>query len=94
MRARGEATGPRQRCHVAGAVQQWQHRAQTTEVIHMLQSHPCARCGRDDAALGFGTTWLCEDCYGTVGSCCMEFDGDDMGLEDRTWWESRMEPKG
>ena len=64
------------------------------EVILMLRNHPCARCGRDGAALGFGTTWLCEDCYGTVGSCCMEFDGDDMGLEDRSWWESRMEPKG
>lgn len=51
--------------------------------------HQCARCHRD-ATLGFGTTWLCEDCYGTVGSCCMEFDGDDMFLEDRSWWDSRM----
>ena len=35
-----------------------------------------------------------RDCYGIVGSCCMEFDGDDLYLETRTWWESRIETKG
>ncbi len=52
----------------------------------------CKRC-HAPASLGFGDTWLCLDCYGIVGSCCMEFDGDDMFLEDRSWWESRMAPK-
>jgi hypothetical protein len=55
-----------------------------------LVTHRCSRCHRDDATLGFGTTWLCEDCHGMVGSCCMEFDGDDLFLEDRSWWDSRM----
>ncbi|MCU0301479.1 MAG: hypothetical protein MUF35_07725 [Candidatus Nanopelagicales bacterium] len=55
--------------------------------------HRCDRC-HADAQFGFGTTWLCESCYGIVGSCCMEFDGDDLHLEQRSWWESRMAPKG
>lgn len=55
--------------------------------------HPCSRCGQV-AVFGIGATWLCEDCYGTVGSCCMEFDGDDMLLDERSWWDSRMAPKG
>lgn len=54
--------------------------------------HICSRC-RGEAVFGFGATWLCENCYGVIGSCCMEFDGDDMFLEDRSWWESRMAPK-
>lgn len=54
--------------------------------------HICSRC-HGEAVLGFGSTWLCEDCYGVIGSCCMEFDGDDMFLEDRSWWDSRMAPK-
>lgn len=52
----------------------------------------CERC-HAEAAFGFGDTWLCEDCYGIVGSCCMEFDGDDLFLESRSWWESRIESK-
>jgi hypothetical protein len=55
-----------------------------------IEAHRCERCHDPDARYGFGTTWLCEACYGTVGSCCMEFDGDDLYLEDRSWWESRM----
>ncbi len=55
-------------------------------------SHICTRC-HGEAVFGFGATWLCEDCYGVIGSCCMEFDGDDMFLEDRSWWESRMASK-
>ena len=51
------------------------------------------RC-HGEAVFGFGEIWLCEDCYGIVGSCCMEFDGDDLYLESRTWWESRIETKG
>jgi hypothetical protein len=58
----------------------------------MIAEQVCARC-HGPAAFGFGTTWLCEDCYGVIGSCCMEFDGDDLFLEDRSWWETRMEPK-
>ena len=57
-----------------------------------LDQHPCSRC-HAPALFGFGTTWLCEDCYGVLGSCCMEFDGDDLFLEDRSWWESRIETK-
>ena len=57
-----------------------------------LEQHPCSRC-LAPAQFGFGTTWLCEDCYGVLGSCCMEFDGDDLFLEDRSWWESRIETK-
>jgi hypothetical protein len=53
----------------------------------------CSRC-HGEAVFGFGSTWLCESCYGTIGSCCMEFDGDDLFLEERSWWESRMAPKG
>ncbi len=47
-------------------------------------NHICSRC-HGQAVFGFGATWLCEDCYGVIGSCCMEFDGDDMFLEDRSW---------
>lgn len=59
----------------------------------MGEEHICGRC-HAPASFGFGSVWLCEDCYGVVGSCCMEFDGDDLFLEDRSWWESRMAPKG
>jgi hypothetical protein len=55
----------------------------------METTHLCERC-HGDATLEMGTTWLCEDCYGTIGSCCMEFDGDDICLEERSWWDSRM----
>jgi hypothetical protein len=54
--------------------------------------HLCQRC-HAEAIFGFADTWLCEDCYGIVGSCCMEFDGDDQFLETRSWWESRIETK-
>ena len=57
-----------------------------------LEQHPCSRC-LAPAQFGFGTTWLCEGCYGVLGSCCMELDGDDMFLEERSWWESRIETK-
>lgn len=64
-----------------------------TEAMSMEPvNHMCSRC-RGEAVFGFGATWLCEDCYGIIGSCCMEFDGDDMFLEDRSWWDSRMAPK-
>jgi hypothetical protein len=56
-------------------------------------THRCERC-HADATLGFGSTWLCESCYGIVGSCCMEFDGDDLFLEERSWWETRIMTKG
>ncbi|HEX6888619.1 MAG TPA: hypothetical protein VF143_10985 [Candidatus Nanopelagicales bacterium] len=59
----------------------------------MHMAHRCARCHADDARYGFGTTWLCEECHGIVGSCCMEFDGDDLHLEERSWWESRIATK-
>lgn len=44
----------------------------------LLISHVCSRCGRE-APYGFGDQWLCLDCYGVLGSCCIEF-----GEEDRT----------
>jgi hypothetical protein len=62
------------------------------EVAMELIGHVCSRC-HGEAMFGFGSTWLCENCYGVIGSCCMEFDGDDMFLEDRSWWDSRMAPK-
>ncbi|MGV1004143.1 MAG: hypothetical protein ACOYEV_05100 [Candidatus Nanopelagicales bacterium] len=40
--------------------------------MSVITEHACQRCGRD-AAYGFGDQWLCLDCYGTVGSCCLEF---------------------
>ena len=52
----------------------------------------CDRC-HGEADFGFADTWLCQDCYGVLGSCCMEFDGDDLFLETRSWWESRIETK-
>ena len=60
--------------------------------VTVEQDRYCDRC-HAPAVFGFGTTWLCESCYGVLGSCCMEFDGDDLFLEDRSWWESRIETK-
>jgi hypothetical protein len=57
-----------------------------------LTEHVCQRC-HAPAVLGMGSVWLCEACYGTIGSCCMEFDGDDQYLESRSWWDSRMAQK-
>jgi hypothetical protein len=57
-----------------------------------VAGHICSRC-HGQAVFGFGATWLCEECYGVLGSCCMEFDGDDIFLEERSWWDSRMAPK-
>ena len=56
------------------------------------KGHRCERC-HAEADFGFGDTWLCESCYGIVGSCCMEFDGDDLFLEDKSWWETRIATK-
>lgn len=55
----------------------------------MTTDRICARC-HAPAQYGFGDTWLCLDCYGIVGSCCMEFDGDDLFLEERSWEETRL----
>ena len=62
------------------------------EVSMEVVDHICSRC-QGQAVFGIGATWLCEDCYGIIGSCCMEFDGDDMFLEERSWWDSRIAPK-
>jgi len=76
---------------VAGGIPGWEHQGYEEVTMEAL-GHVCSRC-HGQAVFGFGATWLCEDCYGVIGSCCMEFDGDDMFLEDRSWWESRMVPK-
>ena len=49
----------------------------------------CDRC-HGVAVFDIGGKALCEDCYGIVGSCCMEFDGDDLFLEEKSWWETRI----
>ena len=60
--------------------------------MDLAENRLCDRC-HGPATFGFGPTWLCLDCYGILGSCCMEFDGDDPFLESRSWWDSRMAPK-
>lgn len=37
----------------------------------------CDRCGRP-AAIQADDVKLCVECYQIVGSCCMEFGGDDL----------------
>ncbi len=37
----------------------------------------CDACGRF-GAFDFGGSHLCEDCYETRGSCCLEFGADDL----------------
>ena len=49
----------------------------------------CDRC-HGVAVFDVGGKALCEDCYGIVGSCCLEFDGDDLFLEEKSWWETRI----
>ena len=61
--------------------------------MEIRQGIDCNRCGRP-AEYGFGGVWLCLDCYGTIGSCCMEFDGDDLFLEEKSWEETRLQTKG
>ncbi|HLS28005.1 MAG TPA: hypothetical protein VK041_05095 [Opitutales bacterium] len=37
----------------------------------------CDRCGRP-AAIEADDVKLCSECYQLVGSCCMEFGGEDL----------------
>jgi hypothetical protein len=60
--------------------------------MEIRQGIDCNRCGQA-ASFGFGHVWLCIDCYGVIGSCCMEFDGDDLYLEERSWEETRLATK-
>lgn len=40
-----------------------------TDAATAAAARPCAGCG-SDAALDFGTTWLCMACYHVAGSTC------------------------
>lgn len=60
--------------------------------MDILGEHLCTRC-HGPAEFGFGTTWLCENCYGIIGSCCMEFDGDDLFMEEGSWEQTRLATK-
>lgn len=60
--------------------------------MEIRPSIDCNRCGRP-GEYGIGQFWLCLDCYGIAGSCCMEFDGDDLYLEEKSWEETRLGTK-
>lgn len=41
----------------------------------------CDRCGVV-GAFDLGDRRLCEECYRSYGSCCLEFGGDDLTQRD------------
>jgi hypothetical protein len=41
----------------------------------------CERCGRP-GSIEIGGRQLCEECYQIMGSCCLEFGGDDLWQDD------------
>jgi hypothetical protein len=47
----------------------------------------CGRC-HGEATIEIDGGWLCVSCYSDIGSCCLEFDGDDLNLAVC----ARMEP--
>ncbi|MBD3343542.1 MAG: hypothetical protein GF401_00595 [Chitinivibrionales bacterium] len=41
----------------------------------------CSRCGREGAIQADSGAWLCRECFEIMGSCCLEFGGDDIWVE-------------
>ena len=46
-----------------------------------LEDLRCDECGTF-GSFDLGDRHLCEDCYRTCGSCCLEFGANDLWAED------------
>jgi len=49
--------------------------------LRLIADLRCDECG-SFGAFDLGERRLCEDCYRTRGSCCMEFGADDLWSKD------------
>ena len=49
--------------------------------LKLIADLRCSECG-SFGAFDLGDRPLCEDCYRTRGSCCMEFGADDLWSKD------------
>jgi hypothetical protein len=48
-----------------------------TQQLKLEPGERCDRCGLV-GAFDLGDRKLCEECYRSYGSCCLEFGGDDL----------------
>lgn len=49
--------------------------------LRQIEGLRCDECGTF-GAFDLGDRHLCEDCYRTCGSCCLEFGAADLWTED------------
>lgn len=49
--------------------------------LRLVPELRCDQCGGFEA-FDLGDRRLCEDCYRTCGSCCLEFGADDLWSKD------------